>query len=160
MAVTYEPIASTTTTSSATTITFSNIPGTYTDLILVGVGRAASGSNSVSMRVNGDSGSNYSYTAVYGDGSSAASVRSSNATKLYFASVGTGQTVNIAHFMSYANTNVFKTVLVSSNRPEDTVQRFVELWRSTSAITSVQVFADTSNYTDGFTFSLFGVKAQ
>jgi hypothetical protein len=111
------------------------------------------------MRVNSDTGTNYSWTDLYGDGSVAASVRSSNDTSLYLASVGTGQTTNIADFMSYANTNVNKTVLVSNSRSDSVVQLFAELWGSTSAITSIEVYISSGSFTDGFTLSLYGIKA-
>jgi hypothetical protein len=159
MAATYEPIASVTASGAATTATFSAISGTYTDLRLVAVGSSSSASTTVRMRVNSDTGTNYSWTDLYGDGSVAASVRSSNDTSLYLASVGTGQTTNIADFMSYANTNVNKTVLVSNSRSDSVVQLFAELWGSTSAITSIEVYISSGSFTDGFTLSLYGIKA-
>ena len=77
---TYEPIETQTLSSAAGSVTFTSIPQTYTDLVLVVNGRKDS---SVSVdafycRINGDGSSNYSWTSVAGDGSSAYSERTSN----------------------------------------------------------------------------------
>ena len=61
--------------SSTTTYTFSSIPNSYTDLILVGSIATVTGSDTVAFRVNGDTTTNYSRTYMYGDGTTAASGR-------------------------------------------------------------------------------------
>ena len=62
--------------------------------------------------------------------------------------------------MSYANTNVFKTVLFESGLAGTEVLRGVGLWRSTDAITSVKVACDsTAQFKIGSTFALYGIKA-
>jgi hypothetical protein len=159
MAATYEPIASYTSSSSASTTTFSSIPGTYTDLILVVTG-SMSVDNNFRIRFNGDTGTNYSDTRVSGDGSSAASSRASSQTSI---KISQGTHTNLgtysAQIMSYANTNVYKTALMTSAMPASAVNRAVGLWRSTSAITSLTVFTASGNFTDGATMNLFGVKA-
>jgi hypothetical protein len=159
VASTYEPIASYTASGSASTTTFSSIPGTFTDVILIITG-SMSVDNNFRIRFNGDTGSNYSDTRVSGDGSSAASERQSSQTSIR-ASQGTH--TNLGTFsvqvMSYANTNVYKTTLGTSAIPASAVNRNVGLWRSTSAITSLTVFTASGNFTDGTTMNLFGVKA-
>jgi hypothetical protein len=72
---TYEAIASTTLTATASSIDFTSISSTYTDLILVCYLQDSGGASYI--RVNNDSGSNYSRTIVYGSGGSAASYRDS-----------------------------------------------------------------------------------
>jgi len=73
---------------------------------------------------------------------------------------GYGDVVNVARFMSYANTNVYKTVLMSSDNPNNLVLRTVGLWRSTSAITEIQVLVALDQLKAGYTFSLYGIKAS
>jgi len=83
---TYEPIATTTVSNSSTsTVTFSSISGTYTDLIIIGNLGSETTNAFPYLQFNGDTGSNYSYTQLYGNGngSSAATARSSNNTKLF-----------------------------------------------------------------------------
>ena len=77
MPVTYTPIATYNGDGSATTITFSSIPQTYTDLVLVMPIFTTVNANE-SVRINGDTGNNYSSTWITGNGSTAASSRLSN----------------------------------------------------------------------------------
>jgi len=159
---TYEPIASTTLGSAAASYTFTSIPGTFTDLVVVhsGVGTGGFG---LRLRFNSDTGSNYSNTQLHGNGTSAGSTRDSNGSSIrltYDASVQTTDAgTRVAHIMSYANTNVNKTVLTASARAGTGVDRIVGLWRSTAAITSVTVLAANDNMDTGTTLSLYGIKA-
>ena len=161
---TYEPIASQTLGSDAATVTFSSIPQTYTDLVLV-VDGAASGDSNPYLRVgNGsvDTGSNYSVTRVSGESTGATSGRGSNLN----AGLYNGYTVPnnerlllVWHLMSYANTNVFKTALTTTAAGGSWVSRNVALWRSTAAIDIMTVRLSAFNYRSGSTFSLYGIKA-
>jgi hypothetical protein len=163
---TYEPIASTTLGSDAATYTFSSVPSTYTDLILVAVANNATATiYGLRLRVgNGsaDSGSNYSCTILYGDGSSAVSERYSSQTAMFVGNTATtsgSPAMSVIHIMSYANTNVFKTALNAGALAASNVNRNVNLWRSTSAIDTLTVFSSTGDLKSGSTFALYGVKA-
>lgn len=161
MAVTYEPIATVTLGSNQQTVTFTNIPGTYTDLRLVAV-LTESPNLYTFLRFNSDSGSNYSRTYLRGNGSAASSARTSNATEGYLDAHGSTPAINVWDIMSYANTNVNKTALNSvANVGAGEVNRYVYLWRSTSAITSITISSpnNTSSILSGSTFSLYGIKA-
>lgn len=160
MAVTYEPIASTTLGSAASSVTFSDLPGTYTDLIVV-FGGTAAGTGYISVRVNSDTGSNYSSTLLRGSGSAASSARYSSQTEMFVSqgnTLSTGVSDAVVMLMSYANTNVNKTLLTSAGNAGIEVNRGVSLWRSTSAITSVTLLG-SQNFSSGTTISLFGVRA-
>jgi hypothetical protein len=97
---TYTPIATTTLGSSTSSYTFSSIPQTYTDLVLIVSGYgAASDGNSIVCRVgNGtvDSGTNYSTTRLSGSGSSASSGRSSGSDFMRLANL-TGMSLSLIH---------------------------------------------------------------
>jgi hypothetical protein len=156
---TYEPIASTTLGSSASDITFASIAADWTDLVIVLHGANSEGS-AVAITFNSDTGSNYSHTLVQGNGTSASSSRQSSQTGAWFASFTTGGPhIAIIHVMSYANTNVYKTLLSSAERIGTTTARHVGLWRSTSAITSVTLDPVFGTLQAGTTASLFGIKA-
>lgn len=166
MPATYEPIASQTLGSDSASATFSNIGGNFTDLIIVCVvNTSENGANGLRMRVgNGsvDTGSNYSTTLVYGNGTSALSERISSSAQMAVgnaAASGSSPAVSVIQIMSYANTSVFKTALNAGALAGDNVARNVNLWRSTSAITNLSFFTTTGNIKSGSTFSLFGVKA-
>lgn len=172
MAVTYEPIASQTLGADAATVTFSSLPSSYTDLRCIIVGRkgTTTGNAYPLFQVNSDTGSNYSVTWVYGFNSAAYSARESSQTGVRInpsnmPQSNEDQATFILDLMSYANTNVNKTVLFTMSMPvfnttNWVVGRGVGLWRSTSAITSIDIKTSADSWDAGSTFSLFGVKAQ
>ena len=167
MPTTYTPIATTTLGTAVATYTFSSIPSTYTDLVLVTNLSSASNAN-IYFRVNGDTGTNYSNTILTGvDGTGATSGRNSSAAQGLMnwtgASMNGSPTTLNAHFMNYSNTTTFKTVLSryaainQFNQGEATA--VVNLWRSTSAINSITVLSLSPNYSIGSTLTLYGIKA-
>ena len=159
---TYTPIATTTLGSAATSYTFSSIPSTYTDLVLVATPLSSSPAN-FSFQFNGDTGSNYSATGLAGSGSSTASWRQVNSTVPYlgyYSYSHTGQSNNIISIMNYANTTTYKTFLCRANNAAAGVEGIVGLWRSTAAITSIKVlFTGGGNIEAGSTFTLYGIAA-
>jgi hypothetical protein len=161
MPSTYEPIATNTLSSGVTNLTFSSIPSTYTDLILICNGNTAANANNY-LQFNGDNGSNYSATRLSGDGTAASSARSRNATQILLDGFGywtTGYSANkVIHIMNYANTTTNKTVLTRANNAAIGTDGIVGLWRSTAAITSIRFNSD-STLQAGSTFTLYGVKS-
>lgn len=167
---TYTDIASITLGSSATDITFSSIPSTYTDLVLVTAtfGSRAANADSLAVRFNGDTGSNYSYTYMIGDANGAASGRASSQTNIWFGNFSSNSVANpspiIIQIQNYANTTTFKTALSRQNAIAGggytNVGANVGLWRSTAAINSITVRSETgSNFSSGSTFNLYGIAA-
>jgi hypothetical protein len=154
---TYTLIASNTLGSAAADVTFSSIPGTYTDLILV-ANIDATDYTSVWLQFNSDTGSNYSRTILVGDGTSATSDRSSNATNTAIAVANTEWGTMIFQIMDYSNSTTYKTALARSANNSQT-RAGVGLWRSTSAITSVKVGISAANFNSGSTFRLYGIEA-
>jgi hypothetical protein len=164
--VTYEKIASTTLGSAAASVTFSSIPSTYTDLVLVIVGANAGGSR-VRYQFNSDSGSNYSRTNIVGTGSSAASYSGSNNTVADLNVIGgatalTAPYTIITNFQNYSNTTTYKTLITrfgSNDGAAPAVEAIVNLWRSTSAINRIDTTALGGNFVTGSTFNLYGIAA-
>lgn len=152
---TYTPIATTTLGSSVLSYTFSSIPNTYTDLVMVYNGTAG---NNVSLQFNGDTANNYSATRLRGDGSSASSSRWSNVSAMY-GSYSAGLQTSIWQVMNYANSTTYKTGLNRGGGSSDNVEAYVGRWGSTSAITSMTVIALTSTLSAGSTLTLYGIQA-
>jgi hypothetical protein len=150
---TYTQIASTTLGSTASSVTLSSIPSTYTDLVLVVDSTITDGSVDIYVRVNGDSSTNYSRTYVYGDGTSTVSGRNTTIDR-----IGSGSKP-IHHFMNYANTTTYKTVLGRYGTAGSLTLAQVALWRSTAAITSITMLLPSSTFTAGSTFNLYGITA-
>jgi hypothetical protein len=163
MPSTYEPIASYTLTSTSTGVTFSSIPQTYTDLVLVL--NIKGSANSIScIRLNSNTSSIYSYTSMSGNGSSAFSGRTPNNNFMFiqdFASyTSTDFSYNaIVNFMNYSNTTIFKSILSRANVASAGTEAFVNLWRNTAAINTILVFPNSGNFSIGSTLSLYGIKA-
>lgn len=159
---TYEPIATTTLTSAQTGVTFSSISGSYTDLVLVAnVKVTGQPGRNATVQFNSDTGSNYSFSAVYGDGSSASSFRVSTISYGRLANFGTGIGNAIAQFQNYSNTTTYKTWLSRSNDGGVGVLAFANLWRNTAAISTIALsnFGNSLNIASGSTFTLYGIKA-
>ena len=165
MAITYEPIATQTLASSAASVTFSSIPQTYTDLVLVMWTKPYSSSEgSIKLNWNSDTGSNYSNTHLTGESAGAVSGRNTNATSI---AVSTGNALNnprqpiyITNIMNYSNTTTYKTSLTRTSESSAYVDAWVGLWRSTSAITSITVnITYIFNIGVGSTFTLYGIKS-
>ena len=162
---TYTPIATAKITADALSITMSNIPQTYTDLVIIATCGHPSSALNYNLQFNGDSGSNYSTT--YMVSSSAALSGGSTATtqdKVYLTQTGAnligkwGSQIN--HIMNYSSTNTFKTVL-SRISSDIEVALNTSIYKTTTAITSVTILSNgTSNYfTTGSYFTLYGIKA-
>jgi hypothetical protein len=161
MPATYEPIATTTLGSSASSITFSSISSTYTDLILVVNAKATTG-DYLRYRVgNGsiDTGSNYSQTMLDSQFGSYRYSNISTPNLLVSSLVPTSDfSISIAHFQNYSNTSTYKTILHRGNKGGVAVETGVTLWRSTSAINTIQILIDTS-LAAGTNATLYGIKA-
>lgn len=163
MAKTYEPIATTTLGSSASSYTFSSISQAYTDLVVVANAKFTGAvDNSYYCRFNSDSGSNYSGTIIYGSGSSAASGRVSNQTSLEWGRITSNNFNYSALFIqNYSNTTTYKSTLSRGGTSDGYVVGWANLWRSTAAISTIEIiaFATGGNFAAGSTFTIYGIKA-
>ena len=165
MASTYEPIATYTATGSIASYTFTSIPSTYTDLVLI-CRLATSGGNTNSLlELNGDTGTNYSETALGGSGSSATSARWSNQYGAYIdyyaqATTTVGDYMSIVNFNNYSNTTTYKTILARTGVASRGTDAIINTWRNTAAISSIKITNGSSqNILTGSTFTLYGIKA-
>ena len=165
MTVTYEKIATSTLGSDTATITFSSISGSYTDLVLIENGKVSAGNGSYSrIRFNSDTGSNYSGTYLSGNGTAANTERFSNMTFMVVASLAAVET-NFNHnaiinIQNYSNSTTYKTILARLNNAAAATDAAVGLWRSTSAITSIEYYLNSGSWATGSTFTLYGIKAE
>lgn len=161
MASTYTPIATQTLSGATSAVTFSSIPSTYTDIVFVLNGVQSSSSVlDLTIRFNGDTGTNYSNTDLAGDGSSASSGRNSNHTGgklVYFGSTSWVSMLR-GNVQNYANTTTYKTVLTRADTPSAFTVADVVLWRSTAAINSISFQMTSGNIAAG-TFTLYGIQA-
>jgi hypothetical protein len=154
----------------AASVTFNNIPQTFTDLKLVVSSRSNDGTavwDWWSINFNNDVSTSYSSTWFWGDTSPATS-RASNSTFLQVSEGGNaaGATAN-----TFGNTEVYISNYSGSNYKSiisDAVNETnaagagkainAHLWRNTSGITSVKFTSSNSaSFVQYSTFSLYGV---
>jgi hypothetical protein len=163
MATTYEKIASTTLGSATSSITFSSIAATYTDLrvVLVATGSV---SNYAKINFNSDTATNYSDIQIYGDSANAYSTTDSTASTVFLDGGYTPMSTTVpalyeVDIFSYAG-STFKTFLSAASIDKNgsgSVSRLVGLYRSTSAITSIVLAVNTGNFAVGTTATLYGI---
>jgi hypothetical protein len=161
---TYSTIATTTLGSAQASYTFSSIPSTYTDLVLIAQTSITSGAQQNKLVFNGDTGNNFSATFLTANGSTAGSGNQTNNSSMLmgyddYNTTAIGQ-MTIFHIMNYANTTTFKTVLARGSNSNTGVSASVGLWRATTAINSVSIRTSAgANYAAGTTFTLYGIAA-
>lgn len=169
MAITYEPLATTTLTTSAASITFSSISGAYTDLILVGQAKSLlSGTDSIGIAVNGSGSTIYNRTYLEGNGSAVTSGGQTSQIRIVSDYImGTSGTADFGvytwNFMDYSNTTTKKTVLFRGNNTQVSggwnVSAMVYLVDITSAITSLTIATmNGPNLAAGTSFTIYGIK--
>ena len=161
IAVSYTLISEQVLSAPASSITFSSIPQTYTDLVLeCTVGQTpATTPNAGYMTFNSDTGTNYSRTSVNGNGSTAASNRTTSQTNIDPLVTTNTFAAHTIQMLSYSNTNVYKTILVRYSDAPSNAGAQAGLWRSTAAISSLTLTLGASqSFAAGSTFRLYGVR--
>jgi hypothetical protein len=165
----YDSLSSITLSASASSVTFSNIPSTYTHLQIRATARcdAAVTIRNSSIRFNGDSATNYSVheLSASGSGSGGSAGYATQAEMEGFLVPGTsfGASVfgvTVIDILDYAKTNKYKTLRALSgvdNNGSGSIYMYSGSWRNTAAITSINL-APSSNYVQYSSFALYGIK--
>jgi hypothetical protein len=164
---TYEPIATSTLGAAAASIDFSSLSASYTDLRIVWTART-SASDFPTIRLNSDTGTNYGYVILYGNGTAAGSSQANNTATPYLgADISLPTATNTfcvitIDLLSYAGNN-YKTMLVSYSNDKNgsgEVNRTVSVWKSTSTVNAISLRTTSgNNLTAGCTATLYGIKA-
>ena len=146
----------------ASTIDFTSIPQTYTDLKIVVSGRASTTVQYFTVQFNGNT-TGYSCRFLNGDGATATSGtdsfifgRLNNSS--YTASVFANTEIYIPNYTSANNKSVTMDG-VSENNATTALSGFsAGLWSNTSAITSIQLAPASGNFAQYSTATLYGIK--
>ena len=161
MPTTYEPIATTTLGSNQTSVDFSSISASYTDLVLILEGTGTADLD-LCLRFNSDTGSNYSMTNLRGDGSSVYSSRDTSRDRMAVGIITSTRTMSRINIQNYSNSTTYKTAIARTDSTNATygLMARVGLWRSTAAITTVTILTNsTSGLASGMTLTLYGIAA-
>jgi hypothetical protein len=173
MANTMTLISATTLSSAASSIVFSSIPSTYTDLCVKMSLRSSDASAFVNftMRFNGTSGGTaYSTMLLYGSGSAAVTAANASAAQIdYGFQDGAGATANtfanIEFYMpNYANTSYNKSLSLDQSQENNTTAAYggfiAGLYASTSAINQIGIYSTAGNFVTNSTAYLYGIKSS
>ncbi len=169
MALTYEMVDKYTAATAQTSVTFSSIPQTYTDLVIVTNAIAnVTGADLFVVHFNGDNASNtYSLQSVYGTGTTYGTYSANNQVGHVIGNLSTNTSSEYAlstfHIMNYTNTTTWKPFMCRSNSVS-TSGIYMDLtagtWRSTSAITAIQLrTVNGYQIKAGSTLTMYGIKA-
>jgi hypothetical protein len=148
-------IASVTLQAAAPSVTFSGIPNTYRDLVIVFDGSVPGGGD-LRATLNGDTGTNYPWVQMSGDGSSTFSSAATNAFMIFTFTAGAGQANMIANIMDYSATDKHKACISRGNQASGRTMAYATRWANTNAINSVSINHAAGNLTAGTTISLYG----
>jgi hypothetical protein len=159
---TYTPLANLTLGAAASSVTFGSIPSTYRDLICIVV---AEGSTTLQgrIRLNSDTGSNYNYQRLSGNGTAASAERAGSVSSGFLSAIAQATTtgalqMNI-NIMDYSATDKHTTIISRADQAANGTDAIANRWANTAAVTSVQILTSTGNWASGSTFALYGVIA-
>lgn len=158
---TYDLLDSQVLSTSAASVTFSSIPATYRDLVLV-VEVSASSASAIVLRINSDTGNNYSNVRMGGNGST--TVSSTQTTSFFSASsygtVGTDKSTVIWRLLDYSATDKHKSALCRFDRASTGVTATASRWANTAAITALELNTlGNPDFAIGSTFYLYGISS-
>lgn len=165
MPVTYQKIAAVTVGSGgASSIDFTSIPSTYTDLFLVHSLRSDNTEDYYGLQFNSSS-SSFSSRSIQGDGSSASSAtRSDNffvgtvAQSTLTASVFSNGQIYIPNYAGSTNKSFSYDAVQENNATSSLSELFAGLWSNTAAITSVKLVKNSGNFVQHSTATLYGIS--
>ena len=170
MAYTYSKLATYTVGSGGISrINFTNIPQTYTDLVIKASTRGDRSATNAEFFVKfNNSTTNFNYRLLQGNGSTAAS--SNGSTGLAGVSDAATNTANTfanseMYIPNYAG-STFKSYSTDSLEEENSaavtyMYMIAGLWSSTDAITSIEMYPEgNTNWLQYSTFHLYGIKAE
>jgi hypothetical protein len=158
MPATYEPINQTTLNSNQTSVTFSSIPQTYTDLVVVAKGGSTLGYFALTAGNGSVQTSDYYFTRLIGlDNNTTYTDKYGpyGSWELSFGSDNYGQAV--ANLNNYRNTNVPRAILWSDSK--DGIGICTGRNASSAAINIITMSVASGVIFSGTTFSLYGILA-
>ena len=156
---TYTALANLTLGSAQTSVSFSSIPSSYRDLVLIFNGSAASSQGADYLYFNSDTTqANYSWLRIQWDGSGYATSTGSDSSVGDITS-GSPNTV-IMNIMDYSATDKHKTRIVKTTNTNGVSLVYASRWANTAAVTSLSYDSATGGqFVAGSTFALYGIAS-
>lgn len=153
-------------------ISFTSIPSTYQHLQIRGITQVSLGSDpggggGIGLRFNSDSGTNYTRHLIGGNGSSTEGYGEANTNQALIERFPYRLTNNnvygaaVCDILDYSNANKFKTIRnLGGWDSNGTGEMYFNssVWRSTSAISNIEIFSSSYLLKEYSTFALYGIK--
>ena len=169
----FESIATVTVGSGgASSIEFTSIPGTYQHLQVRLIGRSdrAAAGDYIRVQLNSDTGSNYAWHELRGDGANATATGSSSQTggivkQITGASNGANEfgsvVIDILDYTETSKNTTVRSLGGFDSNGDGQIVLMSSLWANTSAVTSLKLEsqAGSSNWVEHSTAALYGIKA-
>ena len=165
-----EPISAITLASTSASVEFNNIPGTYSHLqlkIIARVSTGTAGTNDLNIRFNSDTGSNYSYHSIFGDGTTVSASAASSTNQAVLGDIARNNNTSgmfgafVIDILDYANTNKYTTfrALSGSDLNGSGEIRFrSSLWMNTNAISAITLLSENNSFAQHTSITLYGIK--
>lgn len=162
----YELIETVVLGSAQPSITFSNLntySSTYKHFQIRSTHAwTSSGATDLAMRLNADTGTNYDWHSLRGNGSSVDSIAGTNTNyiRLGFVADTTfgGSVTDILDAYSSSKNKTVRTLVGNSGGGFTGINLSSGAWRNTNSITSVTILTGSNNFATGSRFSLYGIK--
>ena len=156
----------------AADVEFTSIPATYTHLQIRWIARSARSGfadDNMAMQLNSNTGNNYAWHQLSGNGTTASAAADSTIANLrcgrMTAATAGASTfgVGVIDILDYANTNKYRTVRIltgEDNNGDGVMTLFSGLYQPTTAVTSIKLFSQTgaNNFVEYSHFALYGIK--
>jgi hypothetical protein len=156
---TYTPLATVTLGSAAASVTFSSIPATYRDLVIVFDASITSGATADYQVLLNSSTTTYNQSYTYGNGTTISGFTESNLSYAPLGRASTAKGVQVWNFMDYSANDRHKIILDRGNAAgADLLMRSVR-WNNTSVITSIQIALPGTTIAAGTTVNLYGIAS-
>ena len=162
----FESIATYSTLNGLNTVTFSSIPQTYKHL-QIRTSSVATTDGYISSRFNADSGSNYAWHVLSGDGGSATSAAFATQSSIRVTGYGaqmdsTNPYVSVTDILDYTNSNKHTTIRTLQGKDSNgagSAMFFSGVWFNSAAVTNIELFLNsTKTYATGSHIALYGIK--
>jgi hypothetical protein len=173
----YDSIATTTLSTATASIDFTSIPATYTHLQIRGIVKLSrtTGNENLVAEFNADTGTNYSWHQLIGNGAAASANAGATQSYMYLSeTIGSWTnaanmfSANVIDILDYANTNKYKTIRTleggdqnGNAAPNGDTGKIVfssGSWRNTNAVTSIKIYPTSGTISQYSQFALYGIK--
>lgn len=154
--------------STTATVTFSNIPDIYEDLLLVASGRTTYTStldSNMRLRFNNDATASYIVEAAYGNGASGAQFRNTYdhiyggfvPSAIATASTFSSSKIRISNYAKSITKEVSIENVHENNASTAYIGLIHALWNKTTPITEIDIYTNNNPYVQHSSFTLYGV---